>query len=51
MWHYLWEWLAHCFYAVWKADEGPEARRFTLGCAAVVFVLIGGLIWCFERSR
>ncbi len=39
----LWELLCGLYRTVevvWKADDRPEARRFTLGCAAVVLVII-----------
>jgi hypothetical protein len=32
---------------LWDADERPEARRFTLGCGAVLIVaaVVGWWIW------
>lgn len=36
--------LAEFFAWIFFADERPEARRITVGCAVIVFVAIGLLV-------
>jgi hypothetical protein len=48
MWSYFLEWLFSFTEALWKANERPEARRFTLGCAAVLLAAAVAL-WLFFR--
>jgi hypothetical protein len=45
---YFLGWLYGMVEALWKADERPEARRFTLGCAAVLLAAAVG-IWLLFR--
>jgi len=35
------------FFAIWRADKRPDARRFTIGCFLMVLVLIGLLSLIF----
>jgi hypothetical protein len=36
---------------LWKADDRPEARRFTLGCAAVILVIVIVVALTFGRAQ
>jgi hypothetical protein len=51
MWDYLWSYVAECLDAMWRADSRPEARRFTVGCAVVVVVVIGLLALYYSPGR
>ena len=32
--------LLKLFKLIWDADEGPEARRFTVGCFVIVIIAL-----------
>lgn len=37
------------FRELWKADERPEARRFTIGCFAVLIIVIALVAWYYSN--
>lgn len=50
----MWEFLCGLYNLVavlWNADDRPEARRFTLGCAAVVLIFAIVLALIFGRPQ
>jgi hypothetical protein len=38
------------FKELWNADERPEARRFTIGCFAIVLIVIAAVALWYANS-
>ncbi len=45
----MWDHFFAFFEALWEADRRPEARRFTLGCAAISLLAVGAIWWYYSR--
>lgn len=43
--------IVECFAWLFFADQRPEARRITVGCALIVLLAIGGFIFWVSWQR